>query len=69
MGDNLKDELDETLSLLTSISFLVHRFSDLAILPANTSELALATASAAAVNQVLRGALTILSTETKRWGL
>ena len=69
MGDNLKDELDETLSLLTSISFLVHRFSDLALLPANTIELALATASATAVNQVLRGALTILSTETKRWGL
>lgn len=69
MGDNLKLELDETLSLLTSLSFEANRLSDLGHLPVNSTELALATAAATGVNHVLRGALTVLSMEVKRWSL
>lgn len=69
MGDNLKTELDEAFCLLQSITTHYDRLSDLVLLPFNAREASLATASAAAVNQVLRGALAVLATENNRWGL
>lgn len=69
MPDPLEDHLDEGTKLLDALSDQLHRFSDLQTLPLSAPEKALASASAAAVNKVLTGALAVLATEVHRWGL